>query len=90
MVAVAPIESPIATAYMVVRSDSVSPTVAIASAPSRDTKNTSHTANTLSMMVSSTIGTASTKIARREGKLEDARRGGTDRRCRPRRELLGR
>jgi hypothetical protein len=44
--------------------DSVSPTVATASAPRRETKNTSTTAKTLSMTVSSTIGTARRKIAR--------------------------
>jgi len=49
---------------MVVSNDSVSPTVATASAPRRDTKNTSQIANTLSMTISSTIGIASRRIAR--------------------------
>ena len=38
--------------------DSVRPTVATASAPSRDTKNTSTTAKSDSMPISITIGTA--------------------------------
>ena len=49
---------------MIVSIDSVSPTVATASAPSRDTKKTSVTAKTLSIAISSTIGTASSRIAR--------------------------
>jgi len=43
---------------------SVSPTVATAAAPSRETKKTSETAKTDSMIISSTIGTASSRIAR--------------------------
>ena len=62
--AVAPIDSPIATAYTSVSIDSVRPTVATASAPTRDTKKTSTTANTDSRTSSSTIGTASSRIAR--------------------------
>src|SRR3954465_1327775 len=49
---------------MSVSHDSVSPTAATALAPSFETKNTSHTANTLSITISSTIGTASTRTAR--------------------------
>ena len=45
-------------------SDSVSPTVATASAPSRPTKKMSATANTDSISISSTIGTASRITAR--------------------------
>src|SRR5215471_751157 len=44
--------------------DSVSPTVATASAPSRETQNTSTRANTDSSTISSTIGTASRRMAR--------------------------
>jgi hypothetical protein len=58
---------PIAIAYTSVSHDSVSPTVATAAAPSRETKNTSVTANTLSMIISRTMGTASTRIARPTG-----------------------
>ena len=43
---------------------SVSPTVATASAPRRDTQNTSTTPNSDSMHISSTIGTASRTMAR--------------------------
>ncbi len=43
---------------------SVSPTVAMASAPRRDTQNTSTTPNSDSMHISSTIGTASSTMAR--------------------------
>jgi hypothetical protein len=49
---------------MSVSHDSVSPTVATALAPSFETKNTSHTANTLSMIISSTIGMASRRMER--------------------------
>ena len=63
--AVAPTPKPAATAYKMAIIDSVSPTVAIAPAPSRPTKNTSVTANTLSSAISNTIGTASSRIARR-------------------------
>src|SRR6185503_477075 len=44
--------------------DSVSPTVAVALAPSLETKNTSQTAKTLSMHISSTIGMARRRMAR--------------------------
>ncbi len=44
--------------------DSVRATVATALGPSRDTKYTSTTANSDSMAVSSTIGTASSSTAR--------------------------
>jgi hypothetical protein len=45
-------------------SDSVSPTVATASAPRCATTKTSTTAKTLSITISSTIGTARTRMAR--------------------------
>ena len=45
----------------------MSPTVATAVAPSRPTKNTSVTANTLSSAISITIGTASRRMARGMG-----------------------
>ncbi len=67
MVAVAPTLNPASAAYMIVSIDSVSPTVATASAPRRPTKNTSTTANTDSSTSSSTIGTASRRIARSTG-----------------------
>jgi hypothetical protein len=57
----APIDRPIAR--MIVIRDSVIPTVAIASAPSLPTKKTSATANTDSMSISSTIGTANNTTA---------------------------
>ena len=63
-VAAPPIDRPIASAYMMVIHDSVIPTVAIASAPSLPTKNTSATTNTDSMTISSTIGTASSTTLR--------------------------
>jgi len=44
--------------------DSVSPITAIASLPSRDTQNTSTTANSDSMIISRTMGTASSRTAR--------------------------
>ena len=44
-------------------SDSVKPTVATAFAPKRATKKTSTTANTLSMIISRTMGIASIMIA---------------------------
>ena len=65
--AVTPILSPSATVYMMVSMDSVSPTVATAAGPNRATKNTSTTANTDSMAVSRTIGTASSRTARPMG-----------------------
>ncbi len=65
--AVVPMPSPIASEKTSVSSDSVSPTVATASAPSRDTKKTSQTANTDSMTISSTMGTASSTTARLNG-----------------------
>src|SRR5262249_18225340 len=49
---------------MSVSHDSVRPTVATALAPSLETKNTSHTANTLSMIISNTIGMARSRMAR--------------------------
>src|SRR6266508_3712915 len=49
---------------MKVSIDSVRPTVATASGPRRDTKNTSTTANTDSSASSRTIGMASTRMAR--------------------------
>src|SRR5881296_1504055 len=52
---------------MRVRSDSVSPTVAWAAGPTRPTQYTSHTANTDSMIISATMGTASSTIARPSG-----------------------
>jgi hypothetical protein len=52
-----------ATAYIKVNIDSVSPTVAIASAPRCATQKISTTAKTLSMHISSTIGIASRMIA---------------------------
>jgi len=45
-------------------SDSVSPITATASRPSRDTQKTSTTANSDSITISRTIGTASSRIAR--------------------------
>ena len=62
--AVAPMPRPIASAYTAASSDSVSPTAATASAPRRATKKMSVTAKTLSIAISSTIGTASSRIAR--------------------------
>jgi hypothetical protein len=47
---------------MSVISDSVIATAATASGPSRATKNTSTTAKTLSISISSTIGTASSMM----------------------------
>src|SRR4029079_3242998 len=48
---------------MMISIDSVNITVAMASAPSLATQNTSATANTDSIAISSTIGTASSRIA---------------------------
>src|SRR5208337_824692 len=56
--------SPNPTAPTSVSSDSVSPTVATACAPSRLTQNTSTTANSDSSTTSSTMGMASSKMAR--------------------------
>ncbi len=66
-VAVAPMLNPMASAYRIVSIDSVRPTVATASAPSLLTKNTSHTANSDSISVSSTIGIASSSSERPTG-----------------------
>ena len=63
-VAAAPMATPMASAYTMNISDSVSPTVATASAPRRPTKKMSATANTDSISISSTIGTASSTTAR--------------------------
>ena len=63
-VAAAPMESPMATAYISIINDSVMPTVAMALAPSRPTKKMSATANTDSISISSTIGTARRITAR--------------------------
>lgn len=62
-VAVAPMHSAIATEYTTASIDSVRPTVATASAPSFATKKTSTTTNSDSMLISSTIGTASRSTA---------------------------
>jgi hypothetical protein len=56
--------NPIATENTRVSSDSVSPTVATAFAPSRPTQKTSTTANSDSSTISRTMGTASSRIAR--------------------------
>ncbi len=64
IIAPAPMLSPIARVYRIVMNDSVSPTVATASAPRWATTNTSTTTKTLSIIISSTIGTARMKIAR--------------------------
>ena len=45
----------------------MSPTVVTASAPRWETQNTSHTANTDSMIISATMGIASSTIARPSG-----------------------
>ena len=57
-VAVAPIESPMPTAYASTRIDSVNPTTAIESAPSLETKNVSTIANNDSIDISRIIGIA--------------------------------
>src|ERR1700733_3623840 len=62
--AVAPMLSPSAMTKTTVSAVSVSPTVATASAPRRDTQNTSTRPNSDSMHISSTIGTASRTMAR--------------------------
>ncbi len=56
--------SPMPIAKISSISDSVSPTVATAFAPTRPTQNTSTTANSDSSTISSTIGIAKSKIAR--------------------------
>ena len=56
--------NPSPTAKTRLSSDSVRPTVATASAPSRPTQNTSTTANSDSSTISRTIGIASSKMAR--------------------------
>ena len=56
--------SPSPTAKTKLSKDSVRPTVATASAPSRPTQNTSTTANNDSSTISRTIGIASSRIAR--------------------------
>jgi hypothetical protein len=53
---------------MMISIDSVSATVATASAPSLDTQKMSATANTDSITISSTMGTASMRIACRSGR----------------------
>ena len=66
-VAATPIESPMATVYTIVSMDSVRPTVAVASGPSRETKKTSQTAKTDSIIISRIIGMASSTTARAIG-----------------------
>ena len=56
--------NPTAMVYTTTIMDSVRPTVAMAAAPRRDTQKTSTTAKMLSIAISSTIGTASRKMAR--------------------------
>ncbi len=56
--------NPSPTANTRLNSDSVRPTVATASAPSRPTQKTSTTANSDSSTISSTIGMANKRIAR--------------------------
>ncbi len=55
---------PMATENTRVNNDSVSPTVAVAFAPSRPTQKMSTTAKSDSSTISKTMGTASSKIAR--------------------------
>ena len=62
--AVPAIASPMAIVYTTIIIDSVRPTVATALAPSRATKNTSESANRLSMIISRTIGMARRKMER--------------------------
>jgi hypothetical protein len=52
---------------MMVSIDSVMPTAATASGPSRATKKTSTTAKTLSISISKTIGMARSRMARPSG-----------------------
>jgi len=66
-VAVAPMLSPTASVYTSAIIDSVRPTAAMASSPRCDTQKMSATANTLSRMTSSTIGIASSRMARPTG-----------------------
>lgn len=63
-IAVVDILTPIATEKTSVNIDSVSPTVAIASEPSRVTQKTLTIANSDSINISSTIGVASKNTAR--------------------------
>ena len=56
--------NPIATAYTRVRRASVTPTVATASGPSRDTKSMSTMAKTDSITISNTMGMESNRMAR--------------------------
>jgi hypothetical protein len=62
--AVVDMPSPMPTAKTRVRTDSVSPTVAMAFAPSRLTQKTSTTAKRDSSTISSTMGMASSRIER--------------------------
>ncbi len=62
--AATPMDNPIAAVYTRVSIDSVSPTVATASGPRCETQNTSATAKSDSITISSTIGMASSTIAR--------------------------
>jgi hypothetical protein len=64
-IAVAAILKPIASEYTNIMMDSVRPTVATACVPSLATKNTSTTANRLSIIISRTIGMESNTIALR-------------------------
>jgi hypothetical protein len=59
--------NPMANENTSVNSDSVKPTVATASAPSRETKKTSQMAKTDSITISNTIGTARRITARPSG-----------------------
>src|SRR5215471_6700519 len=63
-IAVVESDSPKPTANTRLSNDSVSPTVATASAPSRPTQNTSTTANSDSSTISRTMGMASSTMAR--------------------------
>ena len=66
-IAVTPIDNPIAAVYASVSIDSVRPTVATAFGPRCATQKMSTTANSDSITISSTIGTASRMIARPMG-----------------------
>jgi hypothetical protein len=63
-VAIVAMLRPSATAKMIVSIDSVKPTAASASLPSRDTQKALTMPNSDSISISSTIGTASMKMAR--------------------------
>ena len=63
-IAVVDMPSPMPTANTSVSTDSVKPTVAIASEPRRLTQKTSTTANSDSSTISSTMGMASSRIDR--------------------------